>query len=121
KELGEPVDLAAHLGMLRTWYLAAPFDNTDTKGFPVVYPPEKGVDLAAVYKGKGNAEVRWTEHTTADPYGLVDLNKALGKQKLAIAYAFAAIDSPAERLVQVRLGCINASKIFVNGQEVFAR
>jgi hypothetical protein len=120
-ELGAPVDLAAHFGMVRAWRLAAPFDNTDGKGFAVAYPPEKGVDLAATYKGKGDAEVRWVEHSTTDSYGLVDLNKTLGKQKSAVAYAFAAIDSPVERLVHVRLGCINAAKIFVNGQEIFAR
>lgn len=121
KELGETVDLAKHFGMIPTWYLAAPFDNTGEKGFAKVYPPEKGVDLNAVYEGKDKAEVRWVETTSADPYGLIDLNKALGKKKSAVAYAFTAIDSPTERLVQVRLGCINASKIWVNGKEVFAK
>jgi hypothetical protein len=121
KALGRPVDLAAHFGFLRTWHLLAPFDNHGGVGFKEAYPPEKGVDLAAVYKGKGGKEARWAAHTTDSPYGAVDLNKALGKQKGTVAYAFAAIDSPTERPVQVRVGSINAVKIFLNGKELFAR
>jgi hypothetical protein len=121
KELGVAIDVAAHFGFVRKWKLAAPFDNTEETGFKAVFPPEKGVNPAAVYKGKGDAEVRWVEHVTADPYGIVDLNKALGKKKAATAYAFAVIDVPAARSVQVRAGSINALKIFVNGKEVFAR
>jgi hypothetical protein len=121
KALGEPVDLAAHFGFVRRWHLAAPFDNPKGGSFETVYPPEKGLDLSAVYKGKNNAEVRWKEHATTDPYGQVDLNKVIGKEKGAIAYAFAVIDSPAERPVEVRVGAINASKIFLNGKEIFAR
>jgi hypothetical protein len=118
KALGVTVDLAAHFGFVRRWMLVAPFDNSGEAGFAVAYPPEKGVDLATAYKGKSGAEARWAEHTTADPYGVVDLNKLLGRQKGTIAYAFAVIDSPAERPVQVRAGCINAVKIFLNGKQV---
>jgi hypothetical protein len=121
KALGEPVNLVNHFGLLKTWFLVAPFDNTGQGGFPIVYPPEKGVDLKAVYTGKGGAKARWSEHTTDDPYGIVDLNKVLGKQKSTVAYAFAVINVPRERRVQLRLGCINASKIFLNGREVFGR
>jgi hypothetical protein len=121
KELGVEIDVAAHFGFIRKWKLAAPFDNTDETGFKAVFPPEKGVDLKAVYKGKGEAEVRWVEHTTADRYGIMDLNKTLGKKKAATVYAHAAIEVPAAGTVQVRAGSMNGLKIFVNGKEVFAR
>jgi len=121
KALGAPVDLAAHFGFIRTWHLVAPFDNHGGVGFLAAYPPERGVDLAAVYKGKGGKEARWTVHTTDSPYGAVDLNKALGKQKGTVAYAFAAVDSPKARPVQVRVGSITAVKIFLTGKELFAR
>jgi hypothetical protein len=121
KALGSPVDLAAHFGFIRTWHLVAPFDNHNGVGFNTAYPPEKGVDLAAVYKGKGGKEARWVAHTTDSPYGAVDLNKALGKQKGTVAYAFAVVESPAARPVQLRVGSINAVKIFLNGKELFAR
>ncbi|MBY0527038.1 MAG: hypothetical protein K2R98_26830 [Gemmataceae bacterium] len=118
--LGETVDLTAHFGFIPRWSIVMPFDNTGSKGFPVVYPPEKGVDLNAVYKGK-DGDVRWKEVTTADPYGMVDINTLLTKHMGAVAYAFAAVDSDKEQTVQVRAGSNNAIKIFLNGKEIFNR
>jgi hypothetical protein len=120
KEQGVAVDLATHFGFIRSWHLIAPFDNPKGQKFAVVYPPEKAVDLQASYKGKGGADCRWLPHTTKDSYGEVDLNKALGKTKGAIAYASAAIVAPADRRVEFRIGCINAIKVFQNGKEIFA-
>ncbi len=121
ENLGEKVDVAGHFGFVRRWHLAAPFDNPQGRSFNTVYPPEKGVDLGAVCKGKNGEEVRWKAYATTDPYGQVDLNKAIGKVKGAIAYAYAVIDSPVERPVEIRAGSINAIKVFLNGKELFAR
>jgi hypothetical protein len=121
KTCGEEIDVAAHLGFIRGWHLVTPFDNPDEKGLQTAYPPEKGVDLKEAYKGKGGDEAKWTETRTADPFGVVDLNKVLGKKKATVAYAYAVIDSPGERAVQVRVGTMNAVKIFLNGKELFAR
>src|SRR5262249_18133234 len=97
------------------------FDNTGEAGYAAAFPPERRVDPAAAYPGKQGATARWVEHTTADRRGVVDLNKVLGRQKGAVAYAFAVIVSPAERPVQVRAGCLNAVKVFLNGKEVLGR
>jgi hypothetical protein len=121
KELGVKVDLAAHLGVVRRWQLLGPFDHTGGVGFARAYPPERRIDLSAGYTGKAGKELRWQEHTTASPYGVVDLNKAVGKHMGAVAYAFAVIDSPRARPVQVRAGSTNAIKVFLNGKQVFAR
>ena len=121
KDLGEPVDLAAHFGFIRTWQLIGPFDSTGGKGYKAVFEPEKKIDLAATLPGKAGKELHWAEYSTSDPYGDVDLNKAIGKNMGAAAYAYAVIDSPAEREVEVRAGTKNAVKIFVNGQLIFAK
>jgi hypothetical protein len=121
EKLGSPVDLAAHFGFVREWRLAAAFDNTAGSQFKTAYPPEKGVDFTAAYKGKNGADVAWKEYAAKDPYGLIDLNKAIGKEKGVVAYACALIDSPMDRPVQVRVGSYNALKIFLNGKEIFAR
>lgn len=121
EKLGSPVDLAAHFGFVREWRLASPFDNTAGSQFKTVYPPEKGVDFTAMYKGKNGADVGWKEYATKDSYGVIDLNKAIGKEKGVVAYACALIDSPVDRPVQVRVGSYNAIKIFLNGKEIFAR
>jgi hypothetical protein len=120
-KLGVRVDVAAHFGFVRQWLLAAPFDNTNDIGFGVAYPPEQGVDPKAVYEGKKGSKVRWISHTTRDAYGVVDLNKALGKQQGVVAYAYAVIDAPAARRIQIRAGSTNGIKIFLNGEEVFHR
>jgi hypothetical protein len=121
KTLGVEVDVAAHFGFIRTWQLISPFPNPQGRDFATVYPPEKGVDLAAIYTGKNAAYAKWQTFTTADSYGRVDLNKAIAKHKGVIAYAFAEVYSPQERSVEIRLGSVNAIKVFLNGKQVFAR
>lgn len=120
KELGVEVELAGHFGFIRDWMLVAPFDSTGGVGHTRAYEPEKKVDLTVVYKGKCDAEARWKEHRSIDPYGIVDLNKALAKHKGAVAYAYTSLDSPAARTVDIRLGTTNAVKVFLNGEQVFA-
>jgi hypothetical protein len=120
KALGEPGDVARHMGFVRNWYVIGPFDNKDTKGFDVAYPPETApFNANATYDGVGG-EVKWVEHSTVDEYGSVDLNKVLGKHKGAIAYAYAKFDASAGQTVDFRLGCINGNKLWVNGELVFA-
>jgi hypothetical protein len=121
KALGDEVDLATHYGFVRDWMTAVPFDNTEGKGFHVVLAPEKGVDLSAVYKGKDNTEARWTAQASTDAYGMMDLNKLLGKQKGTTAFAYTIVESPDDRDVQVRVGCINSIKVIVNGKELLSR
>jgi hypothetical protein len=104
----------------RDWALAGPFDNRGGAGFQTAFGPEAEVNLAAAYPGHGGAAVRWTAFHTADAYGLVDVNRALGAHKAAVAYAFAAVTSPHERPVQLRVGSDNAVKIFLNGKPIFA-
>ncbi|GIT28634.1 MAG: hypothetical protein Ct9H300mP1_06800 [Planctomycetaceae bacterium] len=41
RKMGEKVDLPRHFGFLTNWHIVGPFDNTGSKGFNVVYPPEK--------------------------------------------------------------------------------
>jgi hypothetical protein len=121
KGLGVTVDPAQHLGYVRRWLLAGPFDNHAGAGVHRAFLPEKKVDPAASYAGKGGALVAWVETVTHDPYGVVDLNKALGHQNGVTAYAFAELDSPAARPVEVRAGCVNAIAVFLNGRKVLDR
>jgi len=119
EKLGHKVDTAKHLGFLLSWKLIGPFDNTEGKGFDVAYPPEKELDYMAKYPGK-SGEVAWMDHATEDSYGVVDLAVALDKHKGAIAYAAAEFEVPETRSVDFRLGCINANKLWVNGELITA-
>jgi hypothetical protein len=121
KELGEKVDLPRHFGFLMSWRLVAPFDNTDKKGLAAVYPPEKELNLSAMYEGKDGKAIAWVEHTTENENGVVDLAKALGPFKGSVAYAAAEFQSDARRAVDFRLGTPNSWKVWLNGDLVFAR
>lgn len=118
---GVKLDVATHFGVVSKWMLASPFDSTKGTGFAKAYEPEKKVDLSAKYTGKNGAEVTWKPHVSTDPYGKVDLNKALEKYKDAVAYAYTVVESENERQVELRFGCIVAIKVFLNGKELFAR
>ena len=115
-ELGQRVDVPVHFGFLMEWKLMAPFDNTDQRGFDVVYPPEKVIDVNAAYQGKDGKKIGWIDHVTNDSYGNVDLTKALGKIKGAVCYAVTEFTAGEERKVDFRLGSYNANKIWLNGK-----
>jgi outer membrane protein assembly factor BamB len=121
KKLGAPVDLAQHFNFIRSWNLIGPFDNHDKKGFNKDYPPEVHVDLEGIYPGKDGAIVRWAPATTTDPFGMLDLNKLIGKHMGAVAYAVADVESMAAQPVQIRVGSNNAVKIYLNGKSLFGR
>ena len=98
-----------------------PFDNTGSRSFDVAYPPEENVDLSATYEGQ-DGEIKWTEHATDDKFGTVDLNEALDKHKGAIAYAFTEFEATNGKAlpVELRIGCINANKVWLNGKLLLA-
>lgn len=117
KELGEKVDLPEHFGFLMKWKVIGPFENAGGGGFDVAYPPEREVALDAEYDGK-KGKVKWAELATTDEYGVLDLNKQVGPHKGAIVYAFAEFPAPKEMDCELRLGSVNANKIWLNGELV---
>lgn len=121
KTLGVETDVQALYGIVAKWVLIATFDNTAMKGFDVAYAPERKVDLKAALPGKGDKAVRFLSHTTAEPRGKIDLNTVLGKEMGAVAYAYAAVESPADRPVELRVASNNAVKLFLNGELLFFR
>lgn len=120
RELGETIDLQRHFGFLANWYLIGPFDNVGLKGFDVVYPPERELNLAAKYQGK-MGEVGWEPFETADEYGTFDIAKKTAPHKGAVTYATTTFVSDKAREIEVRLGTPNAWKLWVNGEPIFAR
>ncbi len=124
KELGRPVDQAKVFGFLMSWQVIGPFDNKEQKHFHTVYEVEKDLladdsfDSSKKYPGK-SGEVGWQETTTKDPAGIVELAELYNKEKGAIAYARTVFKAEKALDVEMRLGCINANKLWVNNREVF--
>jgi len=51
----------------------------------------------------------------------VDINKAIEPIKGVTAFGFAAVASPQERPVEIRVGSNNAVRIWLNGKEIYFR
>lgn len=120
KQLGRPVDLAKAFGWVWDWKVIGPFDSTGGAGFDKVFPPEEKIDLTAEYDGK-NGKVRWQDFSASGDRGLVDLNKPCGTLKGVAGYAYAEFHSDGKRPVELRLGCKNAWKVWLNGKFLFGR
>jgi len=114
KDLKQEVDLARHFGFVVRWKLIGPFDNSGEKGYEVVYPPERQVDLAASCAGK-HGEVKWIDYVSTDDYGRVDFNKALAEEKAVVGYAAAEFISDRRREVEFRFASDNAVKLWLGG------
>ncbi len=126
RDKGEIVDLPRHFGFLMDWHLIGPFDNRKRAGFETAFPPELKVDLTAAYEGRElkpgeKTEAKWVPFTSEHQFGMVNFNKALGMHKEVTGYAFTEFNSPEAREAEIRLGCKNAWKLWVNGQPVFGR
>lgn len=123
----QQVDVPGHMGFVMDWHLIGSFDNAANKGFDVAYPPEKQIDLAATYEGKVG-QVAWKQYRTKDEFGIVDLNeiferpkdgndyKLTNEHKGAIGYALSEFETDQPREIEIRIGCINANKIWLNGE-----
>ena len=120
KKLGTVVDLPKHFGFLMKWNVIGPFDNAERKGFDTAFPPEREVKLDAEYDGK-TGKVKWKPFESKDEMGKLDFNKPLGSLKEVTAYAVTTFDSPAERDAELRLGCKNGWKVWLNGELLFSR
>ena len=120
EDAGKMVDLPKVMGFLMRWKVIGPFDNTDRKGFAVAYPPEKKIDFEASHDGK-KGKVKWSDFSTADKFGMVDVNLEFGELKQVVAYAHTIYESKEKQSVQFRLGCKNAWKVWLNGKLLFAR
>ncbi len=122
QKAGQEVDQAQVFGFLMKWQVIGPFDNRDQKHFDTVYDVEKDLiantfDPLQQYVGKSN-KVAWQEYVSEDPTGIVDLAKPYNNEKGAIAYAHTIYTAKQSNEVELRLGCVNANKLWVNGQLV---
>ena len=126
KELGETVDLLNHFGFVSKWQIMASFDNRNKVGFNEVYAPEKAylasqsIDPKAEYDGKESKKAAWQVFETKEADGAVDLNPVFSNEKGAVAYAYAEFNAGQALDCEVRLGCINANKVWVNGKQVMS-
>ena len=121
KTFGGETNMVEHFNFITEWQVLGPFDNVGGAGFAKTFDPEKKVDLTAPYTSKEDKPIKWKSITTTDKFAVVDLNKEVGKFKGATAYAYAVIEVEKEQPIEVRLGCITALQVFLNGERIFSK
>ena len=100
------------------WLILGRFDNAAGIGYNTAYIPENTtqIDTTAKYEGV-DGEVRWEKLTDATFNGYIDFGD---KDNWLVSYAWATVNSPDEREVQLRFDSDDQGKIWLNGKEVFA-
>lgn len=120
-ELGETPNMAKQLGFLTRWKVVGPFDNTDRKGFNKIHLDVNTIDFDAEYEGK-HGPVKWkeavAEQESLEKLGVVDLNEELVEEKSVLAYAATTFVSAKDQEVECRYETKEATKLWVNGEEV---
>jgi len=117
KEKGTDVDQARHFGFLMSWKLIGPFDNVGTANFEKAFPIENDWIAGSVkesYQGK-MGDIAWKDETTSSIEGTVDLAAIYQNEKGCIVYAMTEFESPANQEADLRLGCINGNRVWLNG------
>jgi len=104
-------------GVVPAWYVLGPFEDTPGKMLDADFPPDHGVDLAAVYPVKlGSAG--WRVRETVN--GTLGLTALWGEQlKSGLAYAVCDVTSPRTQTVQMRISSDDDARVLLNGKEVY--
>lgn len=101
------------LALLGTW------DNEQGKGFDLVHPPEREIDLSKRYPGS-IVDVGWRTGYPIDPRGKVHLHAVLSPNRWQVGYAATAVDMAEAGEYMLRIGTTDPIKVWVNEVLVFA-
>lgn len=123
KRIGDDENLMQELSATGTpqesdWWIIGPFENKD--GFQRSFPPERKINLTKSYKGKGG-KIRWKKAEDDLYDGYVNLKELLEPDIWTVAYGFLSVQSPTARPAQLRIGTNEATKLWLNGDEVWMR
>jgi hypothetical protein len=99
---------------LDTWYVIGPFEGAGHDSQNAVYPPERGVDLDAVYFGKNDLPVRWTFQQDAR-YPSIPLPRA----ENAVYYAYTEVEVDRAMDLWVWIGGDDDTKMWFNDRLVW--
>jgi hypothetical protein len=101
------------------WVVIGPFENPDTKGLSIAFPPEKEqkLDRSKTYPGISGNPVAWKAVET-DADGRVNLVDHMKPNNLGVAYACAVVTCPEAMETDLYVGSDDGVKIWINGAVV---
>jgi hypothetical protein len=97
-----------------TWYVIGPFAGAGHNSLNAIYPPERAVDLDAVYYGKNDSPVRWTFQQDAR-YPSIPLPHA----EHAVYYAYTEVEVDHDVDLWVWIGGDDDTKMWFNDRLVW--
>lgn len=100
--------------VLDTWYIIGPFEGHGGDSQQAIYPPERGVDLDAVYYGKNDLPVRWTWQQDAS-YPSIPRPRA----ENAVYYAYTEVTVDQDIDLWAWIGADDDSKMWFNERLVW--
>ena len=100
---------------LDQWYVVGPFDAHGPASLQEAWPPEWGVDLDAVYRGKGGGLLQWVLSDSAT-YPFIPPDRA----EDAVFYAWTEVRVDHDTTVWLDIGADDDSKLWVNDALVWA-
>ncbi len=116
---GAKVDTQRLLGVITTWWVVGPFDlGEKQEGWNVDYISESTVSLAAKYMS-GKRRLNWTQLTSKDPNGKIDLRATVANSDNCIGYAYTEVTVKEAADALLLLGVDDSERIWINGQKVF--
>jgi serine/threonine-protein kinase len=106
------------------WYYIGPFDNLQAKGFHTVYPPEKEINLKAVYPGKNDQPVKWNLYADFDigiPLDFLPLFPTPQERTWACVYLYHEMYVSEATSFPVSLGSDDTLTVWLNDQRLIAK
>jgi hypothetical protein len=103
------------LGYVADWRVIGPFDDEGKRGLETVQPPEKAIELDAVYPGKGSDATWRTVPPELVEDGFVHVGGLLPREKEVCAHALAVVDAPRDDRLALWFGASGAARVLVNG------
>lgn len=122
----EKTEIFKEFNVISRFYVIGPFANTDENGKSLELsqelPPEKKVDLHAVYEGKAGRKIKWKKITDKDMEddGFVDLNRLLEVGAGTVGYAYTVLDAIADTMLTLQVGSDDGIAVWLNGNKIYS-
>lgn len=117
KSMGfEQTDLAAKIGFLTKWWVAAPFSNKKRIAETTAYFPEKQIDFSQT-ETIGKLTASWKKVVIEEAYGILQLAEMYGRKKRA-AYAYTELVVPEDQSAIFKIGSNDGIACWVNDEKV---
>jgi hypothetical protein len=119
---GDSTAFATGLGYITRWHVLGVFPSYGRNGLSSEYPPDREVDLSAVYEGK-LGPISWQQVEVENMFGIVDFVELFADQgkDFAVAYAYVEVNNPGgRRLAQVRFSSNDGGVLRHNDQIIVA-